>query len=236
LTLLHGIVAPEGEGLVVEVHLDIMEVTTDFLKKLNRLGFENDPFLDFYPPGYYFHYTGRARVVERDLARELPAIDSLITQIIDEAREQHVKMYAECELVRDIRHFSDQASIRNLFALDCVTFETSSMAEPAKADIHVEFRSGAVPQAVRELLSARGFYWVRTPASDRFPSEEIATVQTSVFRHARQVYDRMVASPLPGCTGIHLEQKLTMRRSCPDVPLPPVMEAMMKQDSMAGAL
>jgi hypothetical protein len=90
--------------------------------------------------------------------------------------------------------------------------------------VHVEFRAGTVPEDVRSLLHSRGFYWVRTPASQHFPSEEIATLQASVFNDARQVYDRLVAAPFPSCTGIHLEQKLAMIPSHPDLPMPGAME------------
>ncbi len=61
MALLHGLVVPLGDGMVIEVHLDIMDLNPAFLRRLNALGFEDDPFLDFYPPEYRFHYTGRTR-------------------------------------------------------------------------------------------------------------------------------------------------------------------------------
>lgn len=224
MALLHGLAAPSGEGTVVEVHLDIMEAPAAFLDRLVDLGFESDPFLDFFPPGYHFHSTGRMRVLPEKLRGELPGIGALIARVVEEARQSNVRMYAECELVRRIDHFSEATAPRSLSALEPIAFKSSSAANGAAADIHVEFRSGTVSPEVRRALLDRRFYWVRTPASDRFPSEDIATVQTSVFQHAQAVYERLVASPLPACTGIHLEQKLAMIRSYPDVPMPEVME------------
>jgi hypothetical protein len=217
---LHGIVAPTGDGVVIEVHLDIMEVSDTFLQFLNGLGFENDPFLDFYPPEYRFHYTGRTRVLRSDVGAILPEIGLLTNQVIEQARVANIKLYVETELVRDIQHFEDRDSVRNLSALDGITFKKNGPQGSAKADIHVEFCSGTVPSDVRALLLAKDFYWVRTPASERFPSEEIATLQTAVFDDAQRVYTRLVSSPLPACTGIHLEQKLAMTASHPDLPMP----------------
>jgi len=217
---LHGIVAPIGDGVVIEVHLDIMEAPKTFLRFLNGLGFENDPFLDFYPPEYRFHYTGRTRALRSDVGIVLPKIGVLTAQVIEQAKAANVKLYIETELVRDIRHFEDRDSVRNLSALDGLTFKKSGSPGSAKADIHVEFCTGTVPRDVRALLLARDFYWVRTPSSERFPSEEIATLQTAVFDDAQRVYTRLVSYPLPACTGIHLEQKLAMTASHPDLPMP----------------
>src|SRR5271165_4617766 len=196
--------------MVIEVHLDIMDAPAAFFGRLNALGFEDDPLLDFYPPEYRFHYTGRTRAQQSEVHAVLPGIEELIAQIIKEAREADVRLYAESELVREIHHFRNEDLIRDISALDGIAFRKSSEAGLVKADVHVEFRSGTVPDEVRGLLLSRKFYWVRTPASERFPSEEIATLQASVFHDARQVYDRLVAAPLPACTGIHLEQKLAM--------------------------
>ena len=229
MALLHGLVAPSGDGKVVEVHLDIMEASPAFLERLVALGFESDPFLDFFPRGYHFHYTGRVRALPEELRATLSSVDALIAEVMEEARLAEVRMYAECELVRKIDHFAEETAPRSLSALDHIAFKDSKIGTGAAADIHIEFRSGAVPAQVRRLLLDRKFYWVRTPASDRFPSEEIATVQTSSFLDARRVVDRLVASPLPGCTGIHLEQKLAMVKSFPDVPLPGVLELVLEE-------
>ncbi len=222
MALLFGIAGPPGEGMVIEVHLDIMEANDAFLHRLNELGFEDDPFLDFFPPEYRFHYTGRTRAPQGEVHNILPGIDRLIEEVIAEAREAGIRLYAECELVREIRHFEDDGAGRGLAALDGFSFKGVRGGE-AKADVHVEFESETVTDEVRALLVERRFYWVRTPASERFPSEEIATLQTSVFHEAQLVYDRLVSDPLPGCTGIHLEQKLAMIGSHPGLRLPEVV-------------
>jgi hypothetical protein len=224
LPVLHGLDAPPGDGMVIEVHLDMMQPTALFLERLHNLGFEDDPFLDFYPPEYHFHFTGRSRALQSELRTVLPGIESLAAQVIQEARDSDVKLYAEVELVRDIQHFESENTARDLSALEAVTFNLSPEPLQIKADIHVEFRAGTVPNNVRDLLLKKGFYWVRTPESERFPSEEIATAQTSAFEDARQVYHRLVASPLPGCTGIHLEQKVAMIASFPGLPMPHALE------------
>jgi hypothetical protein len=221
---LHGIVAPSGDGVVIEVHLDIMEAPAAFLHFLNGLGFENDPFLDFYPPEYRFHYTGRTRVLRSDVGIVLPEISVLTAQVIEQAKAANIKLYVEIELVRDIQHFEDRGSVRNLSALDGLTFKKSGPPGSAKADIHVEFSNGTVPRDVRAHLLAKDFYWVRTPSSERFPSEEIATLQTAVFDDAQRIYTRLVSSPLPACIGIHLEQKLAMTASHPALPMPAAFE------------
>jgi hypothetical protein len=222
--VLNGIAAPPGDGMVIEVHLDIMGASVAFLNKLNHFGFENDPFLDFYPPQYTLHYTGRTRAPHSDVANALRDIRALIAEAIETARAANVRMYVENELVRDIHRFEDSGSARNLSALDDFNFKENGQAGSAKADIHVEFRSGTVPGEVRALLLTKNFYWVRTPSSERFPSEEIATLQTATFDDAHRVYGRLVACPLPACTGIHLEQKLDMIASHPNLPMPVAVE------------
>jgi hypothetical protein len=222
--VLQGLDAPPGNGLVIEVHLDMMEAPVKFLQRLKACGFEDDPFLDFYPAEYRMHFTGRTRAPQSGLHQVLPRIEALIAQTIAEAQEASVRLYAESELVREIRHFSGEDVTRSLAALDGIALRKSRGTGAAKADVHVEFRSGTVPDEVRSLLLDRRFYWVRTPASQRFPSEEIATLQTSTFHDAQQVYDRLVAMPLPACTGIHLEQKLAMIPSHAALPMPGVVE------------
>lgn len=224
--LLNGIDAPSGNGVVIEVHLDIMAAPLTFLNKLNNLGFESDPFADFYPPQYTLHYTGRTRAAQSEVAKVLDGIDGLIGQVFESARASNVRLYVESELVREIHRFEESASARNLSVLDDFKFREIGHPGKAKADIHVEFRSGTVSPEVRRLLIEKSFYWVRTPASNRFPSEEIATLQASVFHDAKQVYSRLVARPLPGCTGIHLEQKLAMIASYPNLPMPMTVEIM----------
>jgi hypothetical protein len=233
---LHGIVTPTGDGVVIEVHLDIMEAPNTFLRFLNGLGFENDPFLDFYPPEYRFHYTGRTRALRNDVGIVLPEIGVLTAHVIEQAKAANVRMYAETELVRDIQHFEDRGSIRNLSALDGLTFKKSGLPGSAKADVHIEFNAGTVPRDVRAHLLVKDFYWVRTPSSERFPSEEIATLQTAVFDDAQRVYTRLVSSPLPACTGIHLEQKLAMTASRPDLPMPAAFELINRKNPKTSNL
>jgi len=222
--VLNGLEAQQGSGSVVEVHLDIMEAPRGFLDRLLAWGFEDDPFLTFYPAAYHFHYTGRTRAAAIDLRSVLSNVNKVIDDVLTEARRLDVRLYAECELVRDIRHFTADRQLRGFAGLHGMAIRKSSSMDGAKADVHVEFVSGTVVEDLRTKLSESGFYWVRTPASDRFPSEDIATLQTSVFRDAQMVFDRLVSKPLPACTGIHLEQKLAMVSSHPDLPLPPVME------------
>ena len=222
--VLNGLEALQGSGSVVEVHLDIMEAPRGFLDGLLAWGFENDPFLTFYPAAYRFHYTGRTRADAADLRTVLSNVNKVIDGVLAEARKLDVRLYAECELVREIRHFTADGQLRGFVGLDGLAIRKSPSTDGAKADVHVEFLSGTVSKELRTKLAESGFYWVRTPASERFPSEDIATLQTSVYRDAQTVYERLVAAPLPGCTGIHLEQKLAMIASHLDLPLPPVME------------
>jgi hypothetical protein len=224
VVVLHGIVAPPGEGMVIEVHLDIIDAPAAFLCRLGELGFESDPFLEFSPPEYRLHYTGRTRAPQNEVAKLLRSIRRLVAQIIEEAHAANVKMYAESELVRKIHHFHPSGSVRSLKGLGDLGFHQSPHTIPAKADIHVEFCSGTVSNEVRSLLLEKCFYWVRTPASERFPSEEIATLQTSAFDDGQQVYERLVNSPLPACTGIHLEQKLAMIASHPNLSMPAAIQ------------
>ena len=226
MPLLYGSAAPEGDGVIIEVHLDIMDAPSEFLELLKSLGFEDDPFLEFFPPQYRMHYTGRTRVPRSEVHHALPPLRALVAQVLAAAREAGVRLYAESELVRSICHFEGGGSNRGLRVLDELAFQESPAGAEVKADVHVEFVSGSVPPEVRRLLEAKRFYWVRTPPSERFPSEEIATLQTSTFEGARQVFDRLQASPLPACTGVHLEQKLAMIPSRPDLPMPVVIDVL----------
>jgi hypothetical protein len=222
-TLLNGLRPPEGLGSVIEVHLDIMDQSEELLRRLRDIGFEDDPFLDFYPPEYRLHYTGRTRSSSHELSNRLFSIYQIIDRVLAEARALDLRLYAECELVREIRHFEAGAKT-DLSALESLSLQPAEVGAIAKADVHVEFLAGTVSQEVRTRTTDKGFYWVRTPATEHFPSEEIATLQTSIFRDAQICFDRLVANPLPNCTGIHLEQKLSMLASHDGLPLPPVME------------
>ncbi len=233
MTLLHGLVAPPGDGMIIEIHLDILEAAQPFLDRLKTLGFENDPFLEFYPADYKFHYTGRTRARQSDVNALMATIRALIAQIVTEARDADVSLYVESELVRAVHHFDENHSSRSRAGLDDFTFGRSPEGVSVKADIHVEFRAGTVPENVRAMLVEKCFYWVKTPATQAFPSEEIATLQTSSFRMAQMVYERLVANPPPACTGIHLEQKLAMVGSHAGLPMPPVIEVMRAAPSTA---
>ena len=231
MEVLHGIEAPPGDGKVVEVHLDIMDAPDDFLRRLGEFGFESDPFLDFYPPQYRLHYTGRTRALLNDVRKVISEVRALTAQIIEEAQAVGARMYVEIELVRKIHHFQASASVCNLKGLGGLAFRETPHIGSAKADVHVEFCSGTVPNDVRSLLVDKSFYWVRTPPSDRFPSEEIATLQTSDFDGGHQGYERLVNAPLPACTGIHLEQKLAMIASHPNLPMPAAVEVITGTDA-----
>ena len=136
--------------MVVEVHLDMMEAPPAFLQGLSMLGFEDDPFLDFFPPQYRHHYTGRTRVRQNELRIALPPIEKMVMEILERARHEDVRMYAESELVRSIIHFEDE-TFRSIATLELFTFEPDPLNSPAKADVHVEFRKDTVPEAVRAL-------------------------------------------------------------------------------------
>jgi hypothetical protein len=222
LPMLHGLEAPACEGMVVEVHLDIKQAPDRFLEGLRQCGFADDPFLDFYPPEYCFHYTGRTRATQSQLHKLLPGIQCLVEQIVHAARLAKIDMYAESELVREIKHFEEDGRRRDCRALEGIRLEKTRREQTAKADVHVEFRKGMVSAETRAVLTGHSFYWVSTPASDRFPAEEIATLQTADFQDALTIYKRLIAEPLPDCTGIHLEQKLAMVGSRPDLPMPQV--------------
>jgi hypothetical protein len=224
MSLLYGTNAPEGDGLVLEVHLDITQLTPEFELWLEDHGFESDPFLVFFPPQYNHHRTGRTRIAQARLKSFLPEVVALVEEVIVQARKHGVALYAETELVRQTNHFPESASEVPPNALDGIVIRPSSGADAAEADVHVEFLEGTVSNEVKKYLSDKGFYWVSTPRSARFPSEEIATLQTATFDMAKQIYDRLVSNRLSACTGIHLEQKLSMARSEPGLPMPQVMK------------
>ncbi len=220
--ILFGLTAPPGPGTVVEVHLDIMDDSPTFLEELSRCGFANDPFLNFFPTSYHFHYTGRNRVSPPGLRLLLRNLQRIVARVFERGRALNVRLYAECELVRQIHHHEADAG-RDLSALAGLACVKASPGATAKADIHVEFRAGTVPSFIHQQMIEAGFYWVSTPITPLFPSEEIATLQTSTYRDASILYDRLVRQPLPFSTGIHLEQKLWMLPSHENLPLPPVM-------------
>jgi len=224
MRLLHGVSAPPGNGTVLEVHLDIQNASPAFASWLEGIGFENDPFVLFYPPEYSWHMTGRTRIPPKGLHDVFPKIDSLVEDVIAEARLQAIRLYSEIELVRGTTYFASRGPSQDLVVLDSVTLRGTGQFGGAKADVHVEFESGRVPGEVRDYLSRNHFYWVSTPPTTHFPAEEIATLQTSTYPGAKEIYDLLVATPLPGCTGIHIEQKLSMKVSTAGLPMPEVIE------------
>jgi hypothetical protein len=224
MRLLHGVSAPTGNGTVLEVHLDIQNLTPLFRGWLEDVGFENDPFLVFYPPQYTIHMTGRTRVPSKDIPALMPEANNLTARVIAEAQSRNISLYTEVELARETLYLSKSNSTQENIVLDECGFRPSGEFGGAKADVHVEFLAGTVPPRVRKYLSAKLFYWVMTPLTSRFPSEEIATLQTSTFHEAKTVYDLLVANPLRNCTGLHLEQKLSMKATSRDLPMPEVIE------------
>ena len=224
--LLHGVVVPPGDGMVVEVHLDIMDAPIEFLRKLRGMGFENDPFVEFFPPQYKLHYTGRARATKRHIRELLNNVDVLTRHLIHEARVVKTRMYVEIELVREIRRLGRLGNPCSVSGLSDFKFQEALLASSIRADVHVEFQTGTVSEEVREFLQNKLFYWVRTPKTQCFPSEEIATLQTSTFGDASKVFKRLLKYPLPACTGLHLEQKLAMIPTHPDLPMPRAVEVL----------
>ena len=224
MKLLHGTTAPTGNGTVMEVHLDILTANQSFLDWLESLGFENDPFKDFHPSEYTRHMTGRTRALPRDLHLILPGINALVESIIDKAQAQEFDLYAEIELVRETIHFPRNEAGKINPVLDGMTFRSSGRHGGAKADIHFEFLAGTVPEAVRDYLVSKNFYWVSTPVTQHGLAEEIATLQTTQYRDAKRIFDLLATSPLPFCTGIHLEQKLLMEATKNGLPMPEVIE------------
>lgn len=224
MKLLYGISPPVGEGIILEVHLDIQETDQSFISWLESVGFENDPFLIFHPPQYTHHMTGRTRCLSKDLHTILPGVHALVESVIAEAHAQGFNLYTEIELARETVHFSRRESLDINNVLDLMDFRQSGLYGGAKADVHVEFENGTVPEAVREYLLDKKFYWVSTPQTQNFPSEEIATLQTTTYQGGKKIFELLVANPLPFCTGIHLEQKLSMKTTDPKLPMPEVIE------------
>jgi hypothetical protein len=216
---LYGIVAPAGEGTILEVHLDLQNVTPQFADWLQSIGFDPDPFSIFHPAGYVHHMTGRDRVPPATL----PEVRAFVADIITQARSQKVALYAEIELARETTYFDPSKSTKIAGVLDRLTFLTTGTFGKAGADVHVEFANGTVPDEVRKYLLAKNFYWVSTPDNDHFSAEEIATLQTRTYQAAKRVYQLLVAEPLPACTGIHLEQKIAMVATHVGLPMPEVI-------------
>ncbi|MDP3880917.1 MAG: hypothetical protein Q8Q32_01940 [bacterium] len=220
---MHGIKAPEGKGVVLEVHLDIQQASAAFASWLQDLGFEPDPFTMFHPAGYTAHMTGRARVPKRSMQAFLQEIEGTLDAVMRRARRNNTPLYAEVEIATSTARFEVRRAGRFSDVLSGFRFERTGRQGGAKADIHLEFDAGTVPALLREYLKSKCFYWVATPSTEHFGAEEIATLQTSTFVAARRVYERLVTRTLPFATGIHLEQKLFMRASHEGLPMPEVI-------------
>lgn len=223
--MLHGLQAPDSDGVVLEMHIDSREISPDFVTWLRSKGFENDPFDEFYPPHYDGHMTGRTRISRKQLAARLRDADALATEIVTKA--SGFDLFVEVELVLETIHFSGRDSQSFHLVLDELSFRRTGQFGGAEADVHAEWRKGTVPAHVRTYLLSKGFYWVSTPPTRLFPAEEIATLQTTTVAGGRAVFDLLVAHPLPGCTGIHLEHKPRrrgMRATRPDLPMPEAIE------------
>jgi hypothetical protein len=226
MTLLQGIVAPQGSGIILEVHLDIQKASSSFLKHLQIYGFENDPFEVFYPLGYENHMTGRIRIETSKLYTLLPRIRAVIYTIITEAQHNRVDLYAEIELVREKHSFS--APIREnrawLHSLESFNICGTGLFGKAKADIHLKFWTGNVSEQVYNYFLAKNFYWVKVPQTATSLGKEVATLQSSKLSDAQDIYAALLLNPPPACIGIQLEQKITMLATRSDIPLPEVME------------
>src|SRR5262245_35285526 len=105
MKLLHGIKAPEGNGIILEVHLDIQKAPGLFLDWVKSKGFENDPFVIFYPPQYLHHMTGRTRLLPKQLSETSPRVEMLVEEVVNQARLQGVRLYTETELARETVRF-----------------------------------------------------------------------------------------------------------------------------------
>jgi hypothetical protein len=222
---LDGITAPEGAGLVVEVHADVINPSSLFLEFLEGEGFEMDPFSKFYPEDYTHHLTGRVRADKRSSKKSIDWVVNKVRGVISQwARE---KFYLEVELVRGEYHFQIAAK-QFRPSLDMFNFTKTGKYGNAKADIHVDFPFGNVTAEIREYFIAHQFYWVQTPETQYFGPEEIATLQTETFASAAEVYGLLCQNSLLGCSGIHLEQKIVMMASRPNLPMPEVIAVLTK--------
>lgn len=222
--ILHGVPRPTGEGLIVEVHIDAI-AKADAMEWCKEYGFEDDPFSIFHPSQYTHHMTGRARVSQKQLGAFLMKIEALTTSVIVEAQLRGIALYTEVEIVRESRSFRPQERTFVPVLDKLSIFPT--FGKPCGADVHIEWETGTVSQEVNEYLKRSGFYWVRTPKTSHFPSEQIATLQAATFRGAKDVFDRIAANPFPWMTGMHLEQKpprIGMRGTTINMPMPDVMD------------
>ncbi len=214
---------PAGEGMLIEVHVDLLEVKPEFLGLLQRAGFEDHPFTVFHPVGYIHHMTGRLRKPLGEIHDTILEVSSLVNEIVSRGQVAGESLYVETELVRFSEKLPGHVGALKK-TLDRFTFNHTRRQGGAQADIHMKWQPGTVSDEVREYLLSKHFYWVSMPDAPDFPGEEVATLQTQSYACALDVYTTLVAEPLPGCTGIALEQKLAMHATRPDLPMPEVIE------------
>jgi hypothetical protein len=219
--LLNGIHAPLRPGMIVEMHIDLINPSPDFITHLNNLGFEDDPFEIFHPDVFTAHMTGRTRSDKTHLAKTLNQLLQLGWDIHQRGHRE-VDFYIELEVVRETMSFEPMNG-KLVPCLDNFSFVRTGVCGKATADIHVEFPAGQVPPKVRGYLEEKKFYWVSTPSTPNFGPEEIATLQAGTYHSAVFVYRALCKTALPGCTGIHLEQKFGTLASRDDLPMPEVI-------------
>lgn len=220
---LNGIVPPASAGEVLEVHVDLAAFNPNIQNILEGFGFETDPFVEFWPAGYVAHYTGRTKVGPKQLQLQKMLVEALAREIAAVGVAENCPMYVEVELVRSASRFAE-TGIHFEPTLDQFDFSGTGRMGGAAADIHVEFLAGSVSKEVREYLLAKNFYWVSTPAGAHYPAEDIATLQTQTFVSAQRVFTALIETPFPGCTAVHLEQKLGMYPSHPELCMPEVIQ------------
>lgn len=211
-----------GDGMIIEVHVDLYRTHPSFNRWLEAQGFEDHPFSVFHPAGYTQHMTGRTRCVRGQLRGALGEINVLLDEILQHGRAFNCPCYVEIELVREVTRFQPQTAAIISHGLDQFKFTPSGVFGTAAADIHVKFRHGEVSEEVRRYLLERQFYWVATCTDPSLP-KEIATLQTATYESAIHVYWELAENPLPRCVAIHLEQKLRMVATHQGLPMPEVI-------------
>ena len=221
---LRGVKRPVGDGVLLEIHIDLVRTTQDFSFYLENLGFEDDPFTVFWPEGFAHHMTGRQRCLSQSLKSTLVEAGAFIEKCIQVGREAGLDFYVEVELARETRRFEPESSAPMEGVLDEMRFNPTGTFGNAKGDVHVEFPSGMVTEETRRYLTSKTFYWVTTLETSEFPAEEIATLQTSTYEAARRVYRKLTERPLENCKTVHLEQKLLMAATRPDLPMPETID------------
>jgi hypothetical protein len=220
---LFGLTPPNDKGETIEVHLDIQNDSPSFMKVMEEYGFEDDPFEIFFPAGYQRHMTGRICVPKKKLAVIVPKVKDLVEHVITEAKNHDLDLYAEIEILRARYPFVMNDALVEDGVLDCIELLPTDQFGAADADIHLEFLAGAVSSQTRSYLESKGFYWVKTPATKLFPSEEIATLQTDTLGGAKQIFQILIERPLAKATCIHLEQKLAMLSTRKGLAMPQVI-------------